>query len=175
MKRTIAGCILALAALALRPAAAQGAPAAAPDPLQALAFLEGTWDARAPGEQGTSTLGSYSFVRELDGHVLARHGITDPGCKGPTCAHRDLLLVYPEGAGQPLKAIYFDNEGHVIHYAVTTPDATTAQFVSDTTQPGPQFRLLYRLQGAVMSGAFQMRMPGQTDWKPYLEWSGRRK
>jgi hypothetical protein len=177
MKKTMTGCLFVIAVLALRPAAAQSAPAAPPDPLRSLAFLEGTWDARAQGEQGASASGSYTFLRELGGHLLARHSTSDAGCKGPAsfdCTHRDLLLVYQEAAGQPLKAIYFDNEGHVIHYQVTAPDPTTAQFVSDPAQPGPQFRLLYRLEGAVMSGAFQMRMPGQADWKPYLEWSGRR-
>jgi uncharacterized protein YaiE (UPF0345 family) len=27
----------------------------------------------------------------------------------------------------------------------------------------------------VMSGKFQMKMPGQPDWKTYLEWSGGKK
>jgi hypothetical protein len=31
------------------------------------------------------------------------------------------------------------------------------------------------LKGAIMAGKFQMQMPGQTDWKSYLEWSGGRK
>ena len=74
--------------------------------------------------------------------------------------------------GQPLKAIYFDNEGHVIHYNVTNPTPTTAVFLSDAAQPGPQFRLTYELKGESMSGKFQMKMPNQPDWKSYLEWSG---
>ena len=74
--------------------------------------------------------------------------------------------------GQPLKAIYFDNEGHVIHYDVSTPTATTVMFLSDPATPGPQFRLVYEKKDSVMFGKFQMHMPGQTDWKSYLEWSG---
>ena len=73
---------------------------------------------------------------------------------------------------QPLKAIYFDNEGHVIHYDVSTPDSTTAIFLSETSPSAPQFRLVYVLKDAVMSGKSQMRMPGQMEWKSYLEWSG---
>jgi hypothetical protein len=38
--------------------------------------------------------------------------------------------------------------------------------------PGPQFRLTYELKNSVLSGKFQMQMPGQSDWKSYLEWSG---
>ena len=32
-------------------------------------------------------------------------------------------------------AIYFDNEGHVIHYTVSTPDSSTAIFISDASLP----------------------------------------
>jgi hypothetical protein len=39
--------------------------------------------------------------------------------------------------------MYFDNEGHVIHYNVSTPDATTVVFLSDASGAGPQFRLMY--------------------------------
>jgi hypothetical protein len=70
-----------------------------------------------------------------------------------------------------LKAIYFDNEGHVIHYDVTTPDAVTAVFLSEPSS-GPQFRLTYQLHAGVMQGKFQIRMPGKADWQSYLDWSG---
>jgi hypothetical protein len=64
----------------------------------------------------------------------------------------------------------------VIHYDVSTPDSTTAIFLSDRSQPGPQYRLIYELKGATMSGKFQMHMPGQqSDWKSYLEWTGERR
>jgi hypothetical protein len=145
------------------------------DPWKALSFLEGTWEAKATGGQGVSATGTYTFRKELGGHVLARHSMSDRGCKGPVsydCDHGDLLYVYEDAPGRPFKAIYFDNEGHVIHYSVSTPDATTAIFLSDGSLPGPQFRLLYELKGAVMWGKFQMHMPGQTEWKSYLEWSG---
>jgi hypothetical protein len=65
-----------------------------------------------------------------------------------------------------------DNAGHVLHYALESPDATSAIFTSVGSVPGPRFRLVYELKGAVMSGKFQMQMPGQSDWKSYLEWSG---
>ena len=91
------------------------------------------------------------------------------------CGHGDLLYVYQDASGQPLKAIYFDNEGHVIHYDVSIQNATTAIFLSDASNPGPQFRLMYELKDAVMRGKFQMRMPGQNDWKSYLEWTGPKK
>jgi hypothetical protein len=164
-----------LALLVALPVAAQSVPSSVTDSWKALSFLQGTWEAKVTGGQSVSAMGTYTFRSELRDHILARHSTSDAGCKGPAsfdCDHADLLYVYQDAPGQPLKAIYFDNEGHVIHYSVSTPDATTAIFLSDGAQPGPQFQLMYELKGAVMSGKFQIRMPAQTEWKSYLEWSG---
>jgi hypothetical protein len=148
------------------------------DPWTALRFLEGTWDAKTQGQSsGANATGTYTFKKELGGHVLARHS-SSAACKGPPgfdCEHGDLLYIYQDAPGQPLKAIYFDNEGHVIHYSVSTPTPASAIFMSDPSAPGPHFRLMYELKGALMSGKFQMQMPGKTDWASYLEWSGAKK
>ena len=168
--RVFAGVVLLLLAVAGR---AQSAPAASP--FSALSFLEGNWDAKTEGSSGVSAMGTYSFRLELGDHILARHSTSAGGCKGPAtfdCEHGDLLYVYRDAGSPQLKAIYFDNEGHVIHYDVSTPTSTSVEFLSDRSQPGPQFRLRYELKGSVMAGKFQMRMPGQEEWKSYLEWSG---
>jgi len=86
------------------------------------------------------------------------------------CEHGDLLYVYEE-AGK-LKAIYFDSEGHLIHYNVSTPEPNTAVFLSDGSTTGPQFRLTYALKDGIMSGKFQIQRPGQSEWNSYLQWSG---
>jgi len=154
----------------------QGSPVTATDAFASLHFLDGTWEAKAAGPAGVKAVGTYTFGPELAGHVYARHSTSFAACRGPKtfdCEHGDLLYVYPEGAG--LKAIYFDNEGHTIHYGVTTPTAASVEFLSDATSPGPRFRLVYELKDGVMSGRFQMQMPGATDWRSYLEWSGGRK
>jgi hypothetical protein len=165
--------VAALFALAL--AQNDRALSAPADPWKALAFLEGTWDAHVQtGSAGAQGKGTYTFTPELKHHVLVRRS-DSAACKGPAsfnCEHSDVLYVYQESDNQPLKAIYFDNEGHVIHYDVSTPDSTTAMFLSEASRPGPQFRLVYELNDAVMWGKFQMRMPGQVEWKSYLEWSG---
>jgi hypothetical protein len=149
------------------------------DPWNALAFLHGTWNAHADaGSANAQASGSYTFTPELKHHVLVRRSENAAACKGPAsfdCEHSDVLYIYQEAKDQPLKAIYFDNEGHVIHYDVSTPDSTTAVFISAPSPSGPQFRLIYRLAEAVMSGKFQIRMPGQTEWKSYLEWQGAKK
>ncbi len=114
---------------------AQTAPAPGTDTWKALAFLQGTWDARTTGGSGVISNGTYTFRQELQNHILARHTSSDRSeCKGPAdfdCDHGDLLYVYQDAPAQPLKDIYFDNEGHVIHYGVSTPTATTAVFLSD--------------------------------------------
>jgi hypothetical protein len=141
-------------------------------------FLIGSWEAKTEGVSGGATgSGTYTFQLELRGHILARHSTTT-GCKGPAdfdCEHGDLMYLYQDSPGGPLRAIYFDNEGHVIHYDVTTPSADTAVFLSPAAQPGPQFRLVYELKDRTMHGRFQMRMPGQDEFKSYLEWSGAKK
>jgi len=153
-------------------------PESAVGPWQSLQFLIGTWEAKTQGGSAKAEgTGTYLFQLELRNHILARHS-SGEGCKGPAdfnCAHSDLLYVYQDAAGAPHKAIYFDNEGHVIHYQVSTPTASSVIFLSDPSRPGPQFRLSYTLNGSIMSGKFQVRMPGQAEFTSYLEWSGAKK
>lgn len=172
--------LVAVAFLCATSLCAQNAPttASGSDPWKSLQFLIGTWEAKTQGgSAGAAGSGIYTFQPELRNHVLARHSDYE-ACKGPAdfnCEHGDLLYVYQDAAGQPYRGIYFDNEGHVIHYDISTPTATTAIFLSDSSQPGPQFRLIYELKGSTMYGKFQMRMPGQAEFKSYLEWSGIRR
>ena len=101
----------------------------------------------------------YSFRLELRDHVLARHSRSGV-CSAPDdfdCQHNDLLYIYSAGNGKAFEAIYFDNEGHVIHYDVSTSKAGTVVFLSDATQPGPQYRLSYELAEGVLSGKFEMK------------------
>jgi hypothetical protein len=102
--------------------------------LKSLSFLEGEWSAATPGgANGPNVIGACSFKKELGGHILARHS-SNSSCKGPAdfdCDHGDLLYVYVDGPAQALKAIYFDNEGHVIHYNVSTPTSSSVIFLSD--------------------------------------------
>jgi hypothetical protein len=167
--------LCAIALLCAANAYAQTAPAPNLESWKPLQFLIGTWEAKTlGGSAGAAGSGTYSFRFELRNHLLARH-TNSAACKGPAdfdCEHGDLLYVYPEGPGQALKAIYFDNEGHVIHYDVSAPTPNTVIFLSESSQPGPQFRLSYELKGSTMFGKFQIRPPGQTEFKSYLEWSG---
>ena len=147
------------------------------DPWAGVRFLLGLWGAKTTGGVAQAQVSaSYSFRLELRDHVLARHSRSG-SCSAPDdfdCLHSDLLYIYPSANGQTLEAIYFDNEGHIIHYAVSTPKPGTVVFLTDPAQPGPQYRLSYTLLDGVMTGQFEMKMPGQTDFISYLEWSGKR-
>lgn len=149
-----------------------------PDPWKSLRFLIGTWQATTQGgTAGAAATGTYTFRFELGDHILARH-TAGTGCKGPVdfdCEHGDLLYVYPDLSGSALKAIYFDNEGHVIQYAVSSSMPDSVVFLSDPSVPGPRFRLAYEVRDRVLYGKFQVRMPGQKDFRSYLEWSGPKK
>lgn len=167
-----------LAAAAISSAVARAAEPSADATWEPLRFLVGTWNATTQGGSAkASGSGSYTFQLEMRKHILARHS-DSASCKGPAdfdCKHGDLLYIYQDAPSQAFKAIYFDSEGHVIHYDVSFPAANAAIFVSDRTVPGPQFQLLYALKGSVMSGKFQVRMPGQAEFTSYLEWSGAKK
>jgi hypothetical protein len=162
-----------LAVFSWLPMSAQ-TPATSPDLFQSVKFLEGTWDANVQNNSAVKESGRYTFDRELGGHIFARHSTNDGNCTAPAnfyCQRSDMLYIYPSDSGQGLEAIYFDNEGHVIHYDVSTPKPDLAVFISPPSH-GPQFRLMYKLVGAVMTGRFQVQLPGQSDWRTYLEWSG---
>jgi hypothetical protein len=100
----------------------------AANPWKPFEFLIGTRESKTSGgSAGAASSGTYTFQAELKDHVLARHS-SNSGCKGPAdfdCLRGDLLYVYQEAAGQSYKAIYFDNEGHVIHCEVFIPAPAT--------------------------------------------------
>lgn len=149
---------------------AQTAPVTDWKPLQ---FLVGTWQAKSSGQ--AQSMGSYTFETELNGHVLVRRTLSSKtvlAAAGYDTHHEDVLYVYQDAPDQPYRAIYFDNEGHVIHYTVTVPLSATAVFTSDTSQPGPQFRLTYTLQAGNLNGKFEVAAPGQSAFQTYLSWSG---
>jgi len=151
--------------------------AQAPAPLAGFDFLLGTWGAatNAQGSAGATSFGNYTFQGDLGGTVITRTGSAD-SCKGPVsfdCQHHDLLTIYRDMGDATPHALYADNEGHVLHYDISFPDARTAIFL--TTAPGPKFRLVYHLEGGVMTGKFQIEPPGATEFKSYLEWSGTKK
>jgi hypothetical protein len=93
------------------------------DPWAGLRFFIGTCKAKTTGGAAQAhSSGDYSFQLELRDHVMARHS-GGGACKGPEdfdCQHSDRHYIYLAGNRLAWQAIYFDNEGHVIHYDVSS-------------------------------------------------------
>lgn len=161
-----AALIVLLAATAL---SAQSPPSTPLDPLR---FLLGTWTAKTTGAAKPEAAGEYTFHTDLNGTVIVRTTSADT-CVAPQafdCQHHDALTLYREPEDPTWRAIFFDSEGHTIHYKISFPEADSAVFLS--TGPGLQFRLVYHLAQGIMTGKFQFAPSGGRAFKSYLEWSG---
>lgn len=153
-------------------------PEAAASSWEPFRFLLGQWsgaEESAPPSQGK---GLAVFQFELDGNILMRRNLTDfPAAAGrPAFRHQDLLIVFPEAGA--FRAIYFDNEGHVIRYALEiAATGGTVTFLSETAAGQPRFRLAYsRVSADQVKVQFAIAPPGKPDeFMPYLEALTRRK
>jgi hypothetical protein len=147
--------------------------ATAPQALQPLAFLLGDWKAGAnEGAHGQGE-GGCTFHTDLQDKVIVRTNHAEYGASGdrPAVNHDDLMVIYATEDGS-VRADYYDNEGHVIRYAVSSSQAGTVTLVSDTPSNGPRYRIEYKLeQGGTVSGQFAIAPPGSPDaFKTYLTW-----
>ena len=129
---------------------------------EAWEYLLGEWEGEHEGDPGQG-YGRFSFSFELDENILVRRNQTVfPATKERAgFAHDDLLIIYTEFNGA-MRAIYFDNEEHVIHYEVNVlPDQKTITLESDLTLSAPQFRFTYIKTGEdTLEARFEMAPPG---------------
>lgn len=144
---------------------------------EAWKFLLGEWEGENSNdpEQGK---GLFSFSFELDENILVRRNRTTfPDMherQGYT--HADLLIIYTEFNGMK-RAIYFDNEQHVIHYEVkVAPEQNKIILESDPVPSMPQFRFTYIGRGEnSLEAKFEMAPPGAAgEYSVYLEGKARR-
>lgn len=166
---TVLSAVAVLAACACaeppRPAAPpQPAPNAVPaaatiDPaLEPLKPLVGAWEG---GDPNAKSSGRFTLAPELLGKVLVRRSTND----SPKGHHEDLMIVSPTPAG--LRASYWDNEGHVIHYAVTV-SGSHVEMLSDEVPNAPRFKLTYDVRGNdELAIDFAIAMPGSSEMKHY--------
>ncbi len=129
-------------------------------------FLLGEWVGTGGGAPGESDRGGSTFALELDDHVLSRRSYAHYAATADRAefTHDDLLFVHPDG--DAYRAVYFDSEGHVIHYAASA-DGASAVFESDADANGMRYRLGYRADGARMTVTFDIAPPGR-DFTTYV-------
>lgn len=154
----VAGCLL-FASLPSLPAGAEQS---------SLGFLIGSWLGTGSGTPGQGE-GSFSFTPDLQNNVLVRRSHSEyPSTDDkPATVHDDLLIVYANES----KAIYFDNEGHVINYQVSyDSDSKRVTFQSVDPPPSPGFRLTYEQTAAdKLRVTFEISPTGKaSDFQTYL-------
>ena len=134
-------------------------------------YLIGEWKGEGDGKPGQGK-GSFSFLPDLDGKILVRKNHSEyPANSGkPAIIHDDLMIVYPPGSDVPSKAIYFDNEGHVINYSILYPESGIVM-TSEVVQGFPGFRLTYHfIDDKTISVKFEIASPSNAnDFETYLE------
>jgi len=134
-------------------------------------FIIGEWIGEGGGAPGEA-VGSSTFYFDLQKTVLIRKSFADyPAANNnPAFRHDDLMIIYREG--KFIKAIYFDNERHVINYSASlSEDLKTITFVSDINPAAPRFRLIYTKRDEnTMSISFEFAPPGKPDeFSKYLD------
>jgi hypothetical protein len=140
-------------------------------------FLMGEWVGEGTGAPGEGT-GGFTFSFELQNTILVRKNYANyPATKDrPAFRHDDLMVVYQEMG--KTKAVYFDNEQHVINYSVSlSNDSNSVVFVSDAIPSAPRFRLTNTKAGMdKITITFEMAPPGKPEsFTRYIEAAARRK
>ncbi len=180
----ILGSVLLLVAVSMLPVQARERSQTGDGPPEdvavwaSLRFLVGSWTGEGTGTPGEGT-GNFSFTWDLDQRILVRRNRADypPTGDRPAFSHRDLTIVYTEAGSKAVKAIYFDNEGHVINYSVSVlPEGNAIQFVSDSIPSVARYRLTYMKNGGnAVKLRFEIAPPGKPDsFTTYIEASARR-
>jgi len=138
-------------------------------------WLIGSWTGEGSGIPGQGG-GFFTFKLDLDKAILVRSSHSEyPATENkPAINHDDLMIIYPDYTGNPLKAIYFDNEGHTINYSVTYPDKTI--ILTSEKIPGvPVFRLTYTLlDNETVNTKFEMSKDGE-NFMTYVEGKSKKK
>jgi hypothetical protein len=138
-------------------------------------WLMGEWVGEGSGIPGQGG-GVFSFKLDLDKKILVRksHSEYPATHDKPAILHEDLLIVYPDKTGSPGKAIYFDNESHVIQYTITYSEKSI-RLTSDKSSNAPVFRLTYvYLDDSTVNTKFEMSQDGEK-FMTYIEGKSKKK
>jgi len=132
-------------------------------------WLVGKWAGEGSGQPGQGG-GTFTFKPGLDNKILIRDSHSEYPASGnkPKIIHDDLMVIYPDYSGNPVKAIYFDNEGHTINYSISYADQSIA-LTSEKIPGVPIFRLTYTLlENETVNTKFEMSQDGEK-FSTYIE------
>src|SRR5512135_1830936 len=134
--------------------------------LETLSFLVGEWVGDGGGTGPGKGTGGFTYAYDLQHRILVRKNFAHYAATKdrPEYTHDDLMVTYI-GPANAMKAIYFDNEGHVINYTVSVaPDRTRITFVSEIIPTAPRFRMVYtKVSQADLKIEFQIAPPGKPE------------
>jgi hypothetical protein len=130
-----------------------------------LQFLIGSWSSPVSGQPGEGISGWTTFTFKLDQKIMLRNSraefAPEPG-KQEGFVHEDMLVIYQPPHEADFRAIYFDNEGHIIHYTLSFPmHQPSVVFESEASTTGPRARLVYEvLSPEILTIEFFVAPPG---------------
>lgn len=135
------------------------------DKWESYKFLLGEWVGEGSGQPGQGEGGS-TFTLELNNNILIRksHNNIPAANDRPADNHEDIMVIYREPR-MPVRAFYWDNEGHNIAYGVEfSSDGKILTFLSDVKPEEPRFRLTYeKLAVDTLKVSFEYAPPGRPD------------
>lgn len=114
--------------------------------LQKFKFLIGEWTGSGGGSISGKGEGGSVFKYDLDSNLIVRENYARYPAQNdnPAYTHKDLMIIYYQSS-KP-RAVYFDNEKHVINYNIEFSDNKVI-FTSEEIKGIPQFRLTYEREG----------------------------
>ncbi len=141
-------------------------------------FFIGDWVGAGSGQPGEGS-GGFRFAFDLQGQILVRRNYAEypATLEKPAYRHDDLMIIYPESENH-FRADYFDNEGHVIHYAIEfSADNSRLIFVSEVLPSAPRFRFTYEtLSDDRLGIQFEIAPPDHPEgFAQYITATARRK
>mgnify|MGYP003478842381 FL=1 len=137
--------------------------------LDHLSWLLGEWIGDGSGMPGQGE-GTFYFSYDLDKNIIVRKSHSEYPAAGnkPPIIHDDLMIVYFDASDKATKAMYFDNEGHIINYTVLLTDKSIT-LTSLKSSNSPIFRLTYDLlENGMINTKFEMSRDG-VNFMTYIE------
>lgn len=135
-------------------------------------FLLGEWAGEGGGSEAGQGLGTSTFYLDLQNTILVRKNQSNFSASNdrPAYSHDDLMIIYQQP--DSTKAIYFDNEGHVINYTLEfSQEKNTVTFLSELNPSTPRFRLTYaKVKEGALKIKFEIAPPGKPEaFSQYIE------